>query len=213
MIDNFNLIKNYIGPDFGTDAFYHCQLVRRVKDHKPRKVKESMLKTYFIKDGQHLDLLKEEIVLLCNHYGARAYINLSYKDFKDFRNKLLLKLAEDINNNNVRNPQKLINSVAGELKSDEPVWVVDIDNKEDIPAVEQTLLKLYKEYYSKVDIDKLITIDTLYGFGIKEVIPTLAGCHLITKPFNLYAFHQEHPDIDVHKNSMGTLLYCPDFNN
>lgn len=31
MIDNFNLIKNYIGPDFGTDAFYHCQLVRRVK--------------------------------------------------------------------------------------------------------------------------------------------------------------------------------------
>lgn len=45
--------------------------------------------------------------------------------------------------------------------------------------------------------------------SIVDEIPTKAGCHLIVKPFNLKKFSEEFPDIDVHKNSMGTLLYYP----
>ncbi len=33
--------------------------------------------------------------------------------------------------------------------------------------------------------------------------------HLITRPFNLKQFQETFPDVDVHKNSMGTLLYFP----
>lgn len=34
--------------------------------------------------------------------------------------------------------------------------------------------------------------------------------HFIVRPFNLLEFNKEFPDIMVHKNSMGTLLYMPD---
>lgn len=29
------------------------------------------------------------------------------------------------------------------------------------------------------------------------------------RPFNLQAFHKAFPDVDIHKNSMGTVLYIP----
>lgn len=40
-------------------------------------------------------------------------------------------------------------------------------------------------------------------------IPTKQGIHLIVRPFNLQAFHKAFPDVDIHKNSMGTVLYIP----
>lgn len=39
-------------------------------------------------------------------------------------------------------------------------------------------------------------------------IPTMNGCHLITKPFNLQKFKEKFPKIDVHKNNP-TVLYVP----
>ncbi|WP_265091158.1 hypothetical protein, partial [Acinetobacter baumannii] len=39
-------------------------------------------------------------------------------------------------------------------------------------------------------------------------IPTMNGCHLITKPFNLQKFKEKFPEIDVHKNNP-TILYIP----
>lgn len=43
----------------------------------------------------------------------------------------------------------------------------------------------------------------------RAIIPTKQGCHLLVRPFNLKEFNNKFPDIDVHKNSMGTLLYYP----
>ena len=44
----------------------------------------------------------------------------------------------------------------------------------------------------------------------KHENPTKQGVHLIVRPFNLKAFKDSFPDVDVHKNSMGTLLYFPE---
>ena len=46
--------------------------------------------------------------------------------------------------------------------------------------------------------------------AIVAEFPTKSGVHLITRPFNLKEFHDTFPDVDVHKNSMGTVLYIPD---
>lgn len=194
MIDNFKLIKPLFYFNEGNNMFFHCQIVQRAKDHKPNKVGEGAIKTYFIRSAEHLDRIKDEIILLCEHYGARAYINVAGKDFEAMQKLMLMNLARNVTENIVQNPRKILNSAAGELKSRSPKWVIDIDDKSLTDSVLQWLYDYFK-------VDK-----SLY---LKATIPTVQGVHLIVIPFNLQLFHSVFPDIDVHKNSMGTLLYYP----
>lgn len=55
MIDNFELIKPLFYFNEANNMFFHCQIVRRAKDHKPDKVKEGAIKTYFIRSREHLE--------------------------------------------------------------------------------------------------------------------------------------------------------------
>ena len=194
MVDNFDLIRPMFYFNEANNMFFHCQIVQRAKDHKPNKVKEGAIKTYFIRSTEHFDRIKDEIILLCEHYGARAYINVAGKDFEAMQKVMLMTLARNITENIVQNPRKILNSAAGELKSRFPRWIIDIDDKSVLDSVLQWLYD-----YFKVGKD----------FYIKATIPTVQGVHLIAIPFNLQLFHSTFPDIDVHKNSMGTLLYYP----
>lgn len=196
-IDNFDLIKEQIDIKETDNLFLHCQIVCRAKDHKDKKVKEGAIKTYFIRSKEHLSTLKNEITLLCDLYGARAYINIGAKSFKKLQKVMLQLLMDDVLNEKTRNPRKCLNSAAGSLKQEIPHWIVDIDNIEDKERVIEWLDK-----YNNNNKDWLYCI-----------IPTKQCCHLITKPFNLKLFSETFTNIDVHKNSMGTLLYCPDLKN
>ena len=204
MIDNFELIKSLFYFNEANDMFFHLQIVQRAKDHKGenKKVKEGAIKTYFIKSREHLDSLKEEIILLCEHYGARAYINVSGKDFKNLQDILLAKLAEYNLTYTVRNPRRILNSAAGELKSRNPRWVIDID---DI-SIKNKVLEWLDNYFK---VREHSVANDRYGIYLYAEVPTKSGIHLISQPFNLQAFHEVFPDVDVHKNSMGTLLYYP----
>lgn len=210
MIDNFELIKPLFYFNEANNMFFHCQIVRRAKDHKPDKVKEGAIKTYFIRSREHLESLREEIILLCEHYGARAYINVAGKDFKNLQDLLLAKLAEYNLNGTVRDPRRILNSAAGELKSRNPKWVVYIDDISMMNAIADKLFELYAEAWKKKGSD--ISVEALKEVGYDYIyaqIPTKQGIHLIVRPFNLQAFHKAFPDVDIHKNSMGTVLYIP----
>ncbi len=212
MIDNFELIKSLFYFNEANNMFFHLQIVQRAKDHKgeSKKVKESAIKTYFIRSREHLDRVKEEVVSLCEYYGARAYINIAGKDFKNLQDLLLAKLAEYNLNGTVRDPRRILNSAAGELKSRNPKWVVDIDDVSMINAIEDKLFELYAEAWKKKGSD--ISVEALKVVGYDYIyaqIPTKQGIHLIVRPFNLQAFHKAFPDVDIHKNSMGTVLYIP----
>lgn len=198
MINNIELIKPHFYFNEGNNMFMHCQIVQRAKDHKGERVKEGAIQTYFIRSREHLERLMPEIILLCEHYGARAYINLAAKDFDKLQKLMLVKLASDIHLDNVRNPRRCLNSAAGELKSRRPMWIVDIDDLS-IKNLVWTWLCTSSNEEAKVG-ERVIYDD----------IPTVQGCHLIVKPFNFLAFREKFPNIDVHKNSMGTLLYYPD---
>lgn len=208
MINNMELILPYFYFNEGNDMFMHCQIMQRAKDHKEEKVREGAIKTYFIRSREHLERVMPEIMLLCEHYGARAYINLAAKDFDKLQKLMLVKLASDIHLGNIRNPRKCLNSAAGELKSRVPKWIIDID---DMSLKEPVLNWLYEEFKNeRMDLlgapmkDEPFRKTHLHG-----EIPTVQGCHLIVNPFNLKKFSEVFPDIDVHKNSMGTLLYYP----
>lgn len=85
MINNFELIKSLFYFNETNNMFFHLQIVQRAKDHKGenKKVKESAIKTYFIRSREHLDRVKEEVIFLCEHYGARAYTNEYVDDITD----------------------------------------------------------------------------------------------------------------------------------
>lgn len=201
MVNNLELIKKLFYFNEANDMFFYCQIIKRAKDHKKsgQKVKEGPLHTYLIRSKEHLEELMPEIILLCEYHGARAYINVAGKDFSIVRDEMGRIIMNDIIDSIVRNPKKYLSSVAGKITSRMPKWVIDIDNKEDLPKVENYI------------VNELSGSDKMGGktVMIYAHIPTKSGVHLITSAFNLQEFHTKFPDIEVHKNSMGTLLYSP----
>ena len=202
VINNLELIALLLPKD-NQKVFCHMQIVCRAKDHKGEKVKEGTIKTYFIKSEEQLRELMPEITLLCEHYGARAYINVSPKSFERLQKLMLVKLSSLVCEGNIQNPRKTLNSVAGTLTSKNPVWIIDIDDM----STKDSILKWFDDYF-KIDFT-LPFYNTREEFYLIGIIPTKQGCHLLVKPFNLKEFNNKFPDIDVHKNSMGTLLYYP----
>lgn len=167
MIDNFNLIEPLFYFNEANNMFFHCQIVQRAKDHPEKKVRERSIQTYLIRSKSHLYELKDEIILLCDYYKARAYINVTGKDFIEVNKLLLSKLASYNYDNNIQaiNPSRLLNSCIGEITSKKPIWIIDIDDL----SIKNDVYQYFKEMgYG--------------GYGIIE-IPTVQGCHLLTTRF------------------------------
>lgn len=196
MINNIDLIIPFFNFNEANNMFMHCQIVQRAKDHKEEKVKEGAIKTYFIRSREHLKRLMPEIILLCEHYGARAYINVAGKDFDQLQKLMLQKLATDVCHGIIRNPRRILNSAAGELKSRYIAWIVDVDDHEKKEDIYNWLKTAIEKRWNPV-------------YCIRE-IPTVQCCHFITLfKFDTQEFNHVFPDVDIHKNSMGTLLYYP----
>jgi hypothetical protein len=199
MIDNFELIKPLLKfPD--TDTYYHLQILRRGKDHPELPAANRMIKSYFIIDINDLDFYEQEIKGLCKFFGARAYINLAPKSIKKTTMLQLKYLAERAYIGDYKKIWKSWNTCAGEIKGEEPRWVIDVD---DTSTDFIRLVDMSIATYEPVKYDE----QGRYCSKVIATIPTKSGYHLITTPFNLQQFKKEYPDIDVHKNNP-TLLYC-----
>ena len=207
MIDNFELIKPLLKfPN--DDIYYHLQIIRRGKDHPDLPAVNRMIKAYFIIDINDLDFYEQEIKGLCKFFGARAYINLTPKSIKKTTMLQLKYLTERAYIGDFKKIWKSWNTCAGEIKGEEPRWVVDVDAKtyDEIFYIS----KISKEISDFIDYKcdpKIDPIDGFFNTKIIAEIPTKSGNHLITTPFNLQQFKEKYPNIDVHKNNP-TLLYC-----
>lgn len=193
MVDNFELIKPLLKfPN--DDTYYHLQILRRGKDHPELPAANRMIKAYFICSLEGLDYVENEVKKLCEFFGARAYINLAPKSIKKTTMLQIKYLAQRAYEGDFKKIWKSWNTCAGEIKGEEPRWVVDIDGNN------------IKWNHVMDDIDTLepYSIDTKYITNI----PTKSGWHIITTPFNLQQFKEKYPDIDVHKNNP-TILYIP----
>lgn len=160
---------------------------------------DKFIKDLFIKNSEDLLNKSEDIETYCRAFNARAYINLSPKSYKKLHGELLIKEAGYITEEQYPNPFRVVSRAYGGLKSDFPIWVVDVD----------------KEYLDKLgdiqrDVEEIIQNQTnrskkprLDGY----IVPTVSGVHLLYSSFNLEKFRKKYSNIDVHKNSNGTLLY------
>jgi hypothetical protein len=202
IIDNFFQIANLLKFENEGD-FYFVQVLQRKKDHKGERVGGSnnssrLIKAYYVHSLDSLANYREEIIKLCEVFGARAYINLNRRNAKDVALELLAEIAHNIKSGHNNYLYRAYSTVCGRHHSDkDKTWVVDIDF--DKPIINSRKL--------------MLTLAELEPTGNKVIaqIPTKNGVHLITKPFNSQKFSQEFPDIDVHKNNP-TVLFIPQIN-
>ena len=206
MVDNFELIKSLLKfPN--DDTYYHLQILRRGKDHPELPAANRMIKAYFICSLEGLDYVEDEVKKLCEFFKARAYINLTPKSIKKTTMLQIKYLAQRAYEGDFKKIWKSWNTCAGEIKGEEPRWVVDVDAKtyDEIFYISKTSKEISDFINYKCDPIRVIN-----GQNIPKVvtdIPTKSGIHLITTSFNLQQFKEKYPDIDVHKNNP-TLLYC-----
>ena len=196
MINNFDLISSLLNFD-DSDLFYHLQILRRGKDHPDLPSANRVIKTYYIDNNEKLDKIKQEIIDLCEFFGARAYINLAPKSYRKCTMQCIADMAVRAKDGDFKKIYKTWNAVVGYIKSSDPHWIIDVDGPADgkiseFIEYECEPLRCYMEGQHKI-----------YYY-----IPTKNGYHIITKPFNLEQFKKQYPDIDVHKNNP-TILYIP----
>ena len=205
MIDNFELIKPLLTfPN--DDIYYHLQILRRGKDHPELPAANRMIKAYFICSLESLDHVEQEIKDLCKFFEARAYINLAPKSIKKTTMLQQMYLAERAYIGDYKKIWKSWNTCAGEIKGEEPRWIVDIDHNVDDPNLEPAWGAI-ADFIDKECEPHTLLHNPLRIAKVITDIPTKNGYHLITTPFNLQQFKEKYPDIDVHKNNP-TLLYC-----
>lgn len=191
IVDNFELIKSLFYFSEGSGMFFHIQIVPRNKDHA-KNCKERTIQTYFVQSREELERRKPVIIHLCRTFGARAYINVAGKDFSELNKHLLLKMAEYNARGQAINPIRVVNKVAGSLKSRIIRWILDVDD---------TTLEYRNRLEGWLNEEGLTKRDWFE-------IPTVSGYHLILKKkVNTKILQEQFPDLALHKNSMGTLLY------
>lgn len=198
MIDNLELIKPLL--EFKSpDDFYYLQILQRKKENSELGSNSRVIKNYYIKSIEHLELRYQEIKDLCILFNARASIRLNRRSFEKVAFKTLQNIANSMSNKEYSFINKSYDRACGFGHNDKnKSWIIDID-KNELPFVD-----LIIESFQIVEPigDKLI---------IK--IPSKTGIHLITKPFNVLEFTnnlKKHVDIhlDIQKDNP-TNLFIP----
>jgi hypothetical protein len=198
MIDNLELIKPLL--EFKSpDDFYYLQILQRKKENSELGSNSRVIKNYYIKSIEHLELRYQEIKDLCILFNARASIRLNRRSFEKVAFKTLQNIANSMSNKEYSFINKSYDRACGLGHNDKnKSWIIDID-KNELPFVD-----LIIESFQIVEPfgDKLIT-----------KIPSKTGIHLITKPFNVLEFTnnlKKHVDIhlDIQKDNP-TNLFIP----
>jgi hypothetical protein len=201
MIDNINLIKPLLNFENEGD-FYMLYVFKRKKD-QPEGERDNhqsvrTIKTYCISSIEYLDKRYDEIKMLCEVFKARAYIHVAKQNHKDVSLEMLIELANRIKNGAPHTQQNLFDSVVGQIKTYERLWIVDIDTKDEITV--HRIVHI---------IDTSIRPD---GHKIEACIPTKNGYHLITKRFDVMEFRKHmslHGDVPEIQKKNPTLLFYP----
>lgn len=210
MTDNFNLIRPLLNFR-SEDDFYFLQILQRKKDHNNGKVNGTnnnarLIKAYYIHSLEYLDFIQPEVIELCKLFGARANINLNRRSYEDTAKKVHIHTAEKILlHKDYQHVHSAWNTVCGQYHSEkDKLWLWDFDEGDN--QYEERFLESMKDCRPGTQ-------------SVIAKIPSRAGFHLITTPFDLHQFSQNMKDrglewskngnfLHLHRNNP-TNLFCP----
>lgn len=206
-IDNFEIVKSLMDFEEMDNMFVHVQVLRRRKDHPDLPAANKLIKAWVVRSREHLDKIKEEVMFLCEHYKARAYVSCAPKSIAKLNTLIMLKLADNQHTGNVINPWHVLNSACGELQGVEKRWVMDVDDPSLGFEVACEIDRIWSETHPNLTENDVRI--ARQNHWLVETIPTLNGLHLLTRPFNLQEFKKHFPDVEAKKNGL-TALYVPE---
>ena len=150
---------------------------------------ERIIKSYNIKDYEHLIHFKEEIQSLCDYHNARFYLNLNVRDLKLCHIRLIQALMNNIAQDTYSSIYSKVDSIFGSTMSPgrTKYWIADID--EDDIALVNDLKDAIDDNNGKKSL----------------VLKTLNGYHIVCEPFN----RKEITYSEIKTNSP-TLIYFKD---
>lgn len=152
-IDNFDRIKSLMLFREEENLFMHLQILRRGKDHPNLPAANKLIKSWLVMSPEHLDSLKDEVVFLCEHYKARAYISCVPKSIEKLNQLIMRKLSDNQYTGNIVNPWHVFNSACGELPGFLKRWVIDVDTK-DGDAIERIMQEIDRIWLNTHPEDK-----------------------------------------------------------
>ena len=192
-INNIDKIKSILFKNpINKGSFAFIQVIQRRKENKDCKKNSKVIKSFYIFSEKELDESYEFIKLLCKQYKARAYVNVNLRSDKSICFQMMSNLCENLKSENY-SFKNLVDTACGQVRDNSypKKWIVDIDDKTG------DLLELTKN-----------RIENMTGESC-EVVETLNGYHIISKPFDLIKFNKDFPNIDIHKDN-ATILYFND---
>lgn len=193
-VDNTQLIKDLDLLDFrDADAMYFIQVLQRKKEHPELGSNSHIIKDYFVLNEKQYDRIIPEIKQLCHTFNARTGFWINRKSISRVAIETAQLLLEQIKHGNPHYAYRAYSKVVGRNTIDKK-WLIDID-------------VINSQRY---DVDLPAYLETIEPEGNKIIakIPSRAGYHYITLPFNKQKFSKEYPDVDVHTNNF-TTLYIP----
>ena len=203
-IDNIRTIKGLLNFENEGD-FYMLYVFKRKKD-QPEGERDNhqsvrTIKTYCVDSVGYLEKRYDEIKQLCEMFKARAYIHVQKQNHKDVSLNMMVALAQRIQDGNLKQ-KGLFDSVVGQLKTHEKIWIIDIYNVYIDSFSNEKYYTSMRDYINELQEDA--GKDKTMTF-----VKTKSGFHIITQPFNVMKFKERYPDIDIQKKNP-TLLYYPE---
>ena len=211
MTENFNQLRNYLRkkgiPDFKRDAgdkHFVIELMRRGKDNPDLAAANYHFKNYYIDSLEKFDIVKDEIVFLCNALNCRAYISVNVKSYTQVLKDTVAESARRVALGDYKKPYAIYESCSGKSKTEEDsVFIVDVD--ENMRSVDE-----YLEIIMQCRPFKYFTEDARSDY---DVVPTKSGSHIIIRGFDVADFTKKVTQLygsefvpDIKKNHL-TLLY------
>ena len=196
MVDNFQLLADGLFRDMKEDEFYFLQIIVRGKDSN--KNKNRLVKYYTVFSAEQLIALKDEVVGICNLANAMAYIHPTKRNAKERAGVMLELVAHMMVSQQWVGMKSAYSTACGKsYVNNDKKFIVDLDG-----------VTVGDERFKEIE-SFISSLKGRGGEGVSKTmmsVPTKNGCHLITYPFDLGAFGNRFPDIDVHKNNP-TLVY------
>jgi hypothetical protein len=190
MKNNLNLILHLLRFDLGS---YHVQVLQRSKDGHDKATR--LVAEWFVTSEDKLRFLMDGIIVLCNTYNARCYINVNPKSEKEVLWNIAESALERLKTNAGNAVSILSHSHDSVQGNGVKYWVIDIDDLSmDLEGLRA----------------RINSAKSGFETNIVAELPSKTGLHLITNPFDLRTLSVPYDfsgSIDVKKNA-STLLYC-----
>ena len=194
MIDNFSQIQNLLKFD-NKYEFYFIQVLQRSKENPQLGSNNRLIKAYYCFSKEYLGQRKVELVKLAEVFNARIYIHLNRRDVKRIGFEMGEDLFKRIKDDQLESIHRIFESTCGKHNSEkDKTWIIDIDTKE-ISYIDEVIKVI--EDMKPIGDSKIV-----------DIVETLNGYHIISKPFNSQDFGRVYPKLEVHKNNP-TILYVP----